>query len=76
MAKKIIKIIFINLLVLFFSIFAIEMIFGGWFKKSNLGPYFREHRMKKIFYSMMYEGKKYEYTYLRNYHGFIGNEAK
>ncbi len=76
MAIKLIKIIFYNILVLFFTLFAIEIIFGGWFKKNNLGPYFREHRMKKVAYSMLYNDKKYDYTYLRNYHGFIGSEIK
>ena len=76
MTKKFIKIIFFNILVLFFALFTIEIIFGGWFKKNNLGPYFREHRMKKVSYSMLYNGKKYDYTYLRNYHGFIGDEIE
>ena len=74
MTKKLLKIIVFNFLVFFFAFFFIEIIFGGWFKKDNLGPYFREHRMKKVPYSMNYEGKIYEYIYLRNYNGFIGEE--
>ena len=46
---KFIKIFFYNLLVLFFTFVFIEIIFGYWFDKDNLGPYMREHRMKKIF---------------------------
>ena len=51
-----------------------EAIFGGWFKKDNFGSYFREHRMKKVPYSIKYNDKHYDFTYLRNYHGFIGEE--
>ena len=74
MIKKLSKIVVYNCLVLFFSIFFIEIIFGGWFKKDNLGAYFREHRMKKVPYSVNYAGKIYDYIYLRNYNGFIGEE--
>ena len=74
MVKKLSKIVVYNCLVLFFSIFFIEIIFGGWFKKDNLGGYFREHRMKKVPYSVNYAGKIYDYIYLRNYNGFIGEE--
>ena len=71
---KIIKIFLINFLVFFTSILIIELIFGGWFKKDNLGAYFREHRMKKVSYQIKYNDKIYEYVYKRNYHGFIGEE--
>ena len=54
MTKKIIKIVFYNTLVLVFLLSIVEAIFGGWFKKNNLGPYFREHRMKKVSYSIKY----------------------
>ena len=52
------KILFINIFL--FSIFflIIELIFGYWFDKDNLGPYLREHRMKKVSYSINYESKK------------------
>ena len=68
------KILFINIFL--FSIFflIIELIFGYWFDKDNLGPYFREHRMKKVSYSINYESKKYDFIYKRNYYGFRGEE--
>ena len=34
----------------------------------------REHRLKKIPYQMTYNGKKYNYTYLRNSYAFRGKE--
>ena len=71
---KKIKIFLTNLLVFFTSILIIELIFGGWFKKDNMGAYFREHRMKKVPYKIKYNDKIYEYVYKRNYHGFIGEE--
>ena len=71
---KKLKIFLTNLLVFFTSILIIELIFGGWFKKDNMGAYFREHRMKKVPYKIKYNDKIYEYVYKRNYHGFIGEE--
>ena len=46
---KIFKILSFNILIFLFSIGFIELIFGYWFDPNNLGPYMREHRMKKIF---------------------------
>ena len=68
------KILFINIFL--FSIFflIIELIFGYWFDKDNLGPYLREHRMKKVSYSINFESKKYDFIYKRNYYGFRGEE--
>ena len=74
MVKNIFKIIFYNLSVFIFAILLVEVVFGGWFKKDNLGAYFREHRMKKVPYSIKYNDRQYDFTYLRNYHGFIGEE--
>ena len=71
---KFIKIFFYNLLVLFFAFISIEIIFGYWFDKDNLGPYMREHRMKKNFYSLKYYDQTYDYVYKRNYYGFRGEE--
>ena len=73
---KISKIIFINILVFILSLILIEMIFGGWFSKDSFGAYFREHRMKKVNYSIKYDEEIYKYTYLRNYHGFKGEEIE
>ena len=54
----------------------IEIFFGYWFTKDHLGGYMREHRMKKVPYSLTYSGKVYNYNYLRNYHGFRGKEIE
>ena len=72
--NKYVKIISYNFIIFLITALLIEIIFGGWFKSNNLGAYFREHRMKKVPYEMNYQGKKYNYLYLRNYHGFIGEE--
>jgi len=71
---KSLKIVLINISVFLISIFIIELIFGGWFKSDNLGAYFREHRMKKVSYSVKYKDEVYDYIYKRNYHGFKGEE--
>ena len=71
---KVFKTIFYNILFFFLFILLIEIIFGYWFDKDNLGPYMREHRMKKNFYSLKYNNQNYEFLYKRNYHGFRGEE--
>lgn len=71
---KHIKILSYNLTILLITVLFVELIFGGWFKKSNLGAYFREHRMKKVSYGMKYQENNYNFLYLRNYHGFVGME--
>jgi len=68
------KVIFYNLLFFLIAIIIMELIFGYWFDKNNFGPYMREHRMKKVEYSLQYEGKTFNHTYKRNYHGFRGEE--
>ena len=73
---KIFKILSINILILFVSIIGIEITFGYWFDPNNIGPYMREHRMKKNFYSLKYNDEVYEYVYKRNYFGFRGEETK
>ncbi|RPG94877.1 MAG: hypothetical protein CBE23_001415 [Candidatus Pelagibacter sp. TMED263] len=73
---KLLKIFSYNLIFFFLFILIIEIIFGFWFDKNNLGPYMREHRMKKIDYTMKIDDIRYDYTYKRNYHGFIGEEIK
>ncbi len=73
---KYLKIFFYNLIFFFLFLLIIEIIFGYWFDKNNLGPYMREHRMKKIDYKLKLDGVEYDYTYKRNYYGFIGEEIK
>ena len=72
--KNLLKTLFINILIFFSFIFTIELFFGYWFDEYNLGPYMREHRMKKIDYTLQYEDQAFNYTYRRNYHGFRGGE--
>ena len=71
---KNLKVTFYNLLFFLLAIIIMELIFGFWFDKNNFGPYMREHRMKKVEYSLQYEGKTFNHTYKRNYHGFRGEE--
>ena len=69
------KIIISNILVFLTLLLLVEIIFGYWFDKNNFGPYMREHRMKKVEYSLNYNNKTYNHTYKRNYHGFRGEEV-
>ena len=71
---KTFKIALYNLLFFLITFITIELIFGYWFDKNNFGPYMREHRMKKVEYSLQYEGQTFNHTYKRNYHGFRGEE--
>ena len=68
------KTIILNIVFFILCIILIELFFGGWFSEKNLGAYFREHRMKKVPYSIKYDGKNYNYVYQRNYYGFKGEE--
>jgi len=72
---KLFKVILINFLI-FISAFAlIEISFGYWFDEDNLGPYMREHRMKKNSFSIKFNEKTYNFIYKRNYYGFRGEET-
>ena len=72
---KILKIISVNFLIFTFSIVMIELLFGYWFDRDNLGPYMREHRMKKNPINIKFNNINYNFTYKRNYHGFRGDEV-
>ena len=73
---KIFKIVLINFIFFIFSFFLIEIFFGYWLDKDNLGPYMREHRMKKNSISVKFNDKNYNFIYKRNYYGFRGEEKK
>ena len=73
---KIFKILFYNFIIFFLFFFLIELLFGYWMDKDSLGPYMREHRMKKNFYTLSYKDQTLNYTYKRNYFGFRGEDIK
>ena len=73
---KFIKIGFLNLFIFFVLVLLSELTFGYWFDKYNFGPYMREFRLKSNPYTIEFEGNKYNYIYLRNYHGFRGEKIK
>ena len=56
---KLSKVILINILILISAFALIEIFFGYWFDEDNLGPYMREHRMKKNSFSIKYDEKTY-----------------
>lgn len=72
--SKIIKLLTHNLLVFFILIFLFEIFFGYYFKKNNFGYIMRSERQKNQIYEVIHNGKKYKYTYKRNFHGFRGDE--
>ena len=53
------KIILFNTIVFLACLLIIEVIFGEWFAKYNLGPYMREHRQKKNPVTLLHENKEY-----------------
>jgi len=69
-----IKIISINLFIFLILVVFIELFFGYWFDKNNLGPYVREHRLRKTNYTTTFENKEYNFTYERNYYGIRGKD--
>ena len=73
---KIFKLLFYNLLIFFLFLILIETIFGYCFDKNSLGPYMREHRLKKVNYSLKYKDQNYNYIYKRNYYGFRGDDVE
>ena len=73
---KVLKIIFLNFLISLTIIIMIELLFGYWFDKNNFGQYMREHRMKKNDYTLLLDGITYNFTYERNYYGFIGEHIE
>jgi lysophospholipase L1-like esterase len=74
--KKYLKIFTINVLLILFFISFVEIFFGYWFDKNNLGPYMREHRMKKNLYTLKTSEQTYNFTYKRNYYGFRGDDIR
>ena len=70
------KILFINISILLAFLLIIEIIFGDWFSKYNLGPYMREFRLKKNPIVLKHDNKIYNFFYERNYHGFRGGEVE
>jgi len=68
------KIILINIILFIVGLLIAEIIFGDWFSKYNLGPYMRDHRLKKNPVVLLHENKTYNFFYERNYHGFRGKE--
>jgi len=72
--KKLTKIILTNSLILVVFVILVELFFGYWFDKNNLGPYMREHRMKNQAITYKYDNKIYNYNYKKNYYGFRGED--
>jgi len=74
MIKSLVKVFFANTIIVLVFIFFIELFFGHWFDKNNLGPYMREHRMKNQMMEYELNGVKETYFYRRNYYGFRGKD--
>ena len=70
------KILFINIGMFLACLLIIEIIFGDWFSKYNLGPYMREYRLKKNPVVLKHNNKTYNFFFKRNYHGFRGEEIE
>ena len=64
--KSWLKITFINIGVFLVCVLIIEIIFGDWFSKYNLGPYMRDHRLKKNPVTLLHDNKTYNFFYKRN----------
>ena len=76
MIKSAFKAILVNFLIILSFILIIEIFFGYWFDKDNLGPFMREHRMKNQRIEYTFNGVKEIYFYRRNYYGFRGKDME
>ena len=72
--KKYSYLISINILILLTGLILIELIFGYWFKEENFGIYMRKERKINWQSQSIFNGKKYEFYYKRNFWGFRGDE--
>ena len=72
--KKILKIIFLNISIFLILIMIFELLLGYWLKDNNFGIYIRDLRNIEKQYDNIHNGKKYRYTFKRNFNGFIGDE--
>ena len=71
---KILKIIFLNISIFLILIMIFELLLGYWLKDNNFGIYIRDLRNIEKQYDSIHNGKKYRYTFKRNFNGFIGDE--
>ncbi len=71
---KFFRITLINIFIGLILFCSLELFFGYWFDKDNLGPYVREYRMRKNTYDVVFDKKRYVFEYKRNYYGFRGEE--
>ena len=71
---KFFKIVGYNFLVFLFFIILIEIIFGYWLKEENFGIYMRKERKINWQTTSIFNEKKYNFFYKRNYWGFRGDE--
>ena len=71
---KFLRITVINIFIGLILFCSLELVFGYWFDKDNLGPYVREYRMRKNTYDVVFDKKRYVFEYKRNYYGFRGKE--
>ncbi len=71
---NILKTISYNILFFFLSIIFIEIFFGYWFKSENFGIYMRKERKINWQTTSIFNEKKYDFFYKRNYWGFRGEE--
>ena len=67
---------FFNIFLSLCLIILFESIFGYWFKDDNFGIHVRKLRNIEKKFDNTHNGKKYSYTFKRNFHGFIGEEIK
>jgi len=74
--KKATNILIINILIILIFILFVELFFGYWFDKDNIGPYMREHRMKNQRILWKDETEELVYFYRKNYHGFRGKDIE
>ena len=70
----ILKLLLVNIFILFSLLVIFELIFGNWLNNTNWGNTLRSERSKQQKYQVKFDNKNYDFTYKKNFFGFRGDE--
>ena len=74
--KNFLKILIINISLIFFLIFFLEIFLGDWFKDDSWGNTLRSERLKEQNYKIKFDNRTYDFVYKKNSLGFRGDEIE
>ena len=68
------KTLIINIIVFFTLLIFLELVLGDWLSKYNFGYHMRDKRLITYNINTEFNEKKYNFNYIRNFHGFRMNQ--